>query len=135
VFAVGEHPLPLERKSVTQFPIRTNRPGSARGPYRLNLSRVLLPLTLAVLTAGSLLYADTPETPPAYTRTVTDQEALDHISGRMLDEADPVYCEKTRDICLVALCGSTTRENTRPACWDVCTVRQFDRCNAKREAR
>jgi hypothetical protein len=102
--------------------------------WRRNLRLAVLVLT--AIAAGPPLGAEPPREPePAYTRTVTEAEVLDLISGRQLDTADPAYCEKTRDVCLASLCGAMSREKTRAACWEQCTQRLFERCQQEKAKR
>lgn len=65
---------------------------------------------------------------PSYQRTVSVQEAFDYLTGGELDKADPTYCEKARDMCLVTLCATTERKNARPRCWAHCTELIYAKC-------
>ena len=77
--------------------------------------------------------AQTDTKEPSYQRTISDFEVEDLIAGEKLDRSDAYYCEKARDLCLGALCGSFERKNVPETCWQHCTADAYDKCLAKRE--
>jgi len=73
--------------------------------------------------------AQTREEPaPTYTKTIRDADFLAIERGDRPDRADPEYCEKGRDLCLMLECGSVNRDHIVRACWVQCTEQRFDRC-------
>lgn len=98
------------------------RPSSTSIPLGLVCAGVAL--SLAALT-GSVSASDRRAD---YVRSLTDQEVVELIEGRRLDDRDPLYCEKARDVCLAALCGSLDGVKTTRACWQQCTDALYTRC-------
>lgn len=60
--------------------------------------------------------------------SISESDVLALAAGDGLDPEDPAYCEKKRDLCLVATCGSLSRANVPPECWNYCTGHRMDQC-------
>lgn len=58
-------------------------------------------------------------------------DAVDLFDGARLDERALDYCEKARDICLLAVCGSFERGDVNDKCWKECTSRRYGRCKVR----
>jgi len=88
-------------------------------------------LTFALIAIGTHAVADEPARTGDYEVTLSLSDAFTLMAGNRLSKSDPQRCEKTRDICLAAMCGSFERGNVVPGCWNYCTETKFDQCKAE----
>lgn len=108
---------------------------------RTESTRALWRVAAIVLSSALLAFAASSEereerrTRADYTRKITDREVLDHVEGRKLDESDPEYCDKMRDVCLISLCGSFSERGANKQCWAHCYEKAHAQCEEKRRER
>lgn len=86
---------------------------------------------LAIAGASFALAASAASARDDYSPTITEREREDLLAGEKLDREDVVYCEKARDVCLAAICGTTEKRNAQPACWEHCTETAYNACKAE----
>lgn len=68
-----------------------------------------------------------------YGLSISVPDVIDLAEGRGLSTDDPVYCEKSRDLCLLAICGTTVESHVNAACWTHCTEMRFEKCEVALE--
>lgn len=93
----------------------------------MRTARILAPLCFGLttlITAGGA----TAEPAVDYERTLTSSDTVKLRDGIELDDADPRYCEKQRDLCLMLECGGSDRAHVNDACLERCTGSFYQRC-------
>ncbi len=91
----------------------------------MNATRSLLGLLACAVGLASSAFAQTLD---RVQPTISEREANDLVRGLEIDSAAPDYCEKAREICLVAECGALSRDRVNKECWLACTARRYDAC-------